>query len=525
MRAERRVYSAAQRRAWARYTLKRSDEDQEERPRRGERRSRKKASSRWTQQQDAIHDKALPPQQQPHVVRQQFNEQTGQYEGMVEIVPRMRWYEVISAAHSELTVGELEKTAVENKMLAAALMSSEEQQQQQESNTAVAAEDVTSETKANSRMQKRQLQLQLVPDPEGASIPLSELQRQLRHKLLVENIPREALKIWLELMPPRRDPILPCVAVDLIADDEVCAYAEKLMLKRPMWLEELCRDISREAGCAAAIEFAKVFEERCLRAKEHICGICHDNFQLMDDRRSDAPCRAQGQSATMCEHEYCTGCWDKLARRSDPAAAHIPCPTCRGDVKPFLAQMYKASLQYIDVVAPAGNPDPGVNGSDVSFEIVNDAEEDMSIDGSNRSASDMDSADNSVVMEDEISIGDSASIDSVMVVDESASARGDGSTEQNVGSDTRTPAGAFKLLLVDGGPASAAGSGKWSVLCRVAAGLSPVDLVRLGASCRLFRTPLLGTGSAAVSVYAAIAANSTSSLILVACLLVLLRLN
>lgn len=52
--------------------------------------------------------------------------------------------------------------------------------------------------------------------------------------------------------------------------------------------------------------------------------------------------------------------------------------------------------------------------------------------------------------------------------------------------------GAFSLLLMDGGPRSVAGCGQWALLCRVVSALSPLDLMRLGASCKLFRTPALG---------------------------------
>eukprot|EP01044_Picomonas_judraskeda_P022612 COSAG03_NODE_5685_length_1195_cov_207.568431_1_plen_300_part_10 len=259
-------------------------------------------------------------------------------------------------------------------------------------------------------------------------------------------------------------------------------YAEELLLRRPLWVEELCRAIYADArsSAGAAAEVSTMFEQRCRHAKEHNCGICHENF-AMDNKRADAPCRARDKSISMCNHENCTACWHALARRSDPAAAQIPCPTCRGDVKPFLAEVpYQASLQLVGGANADANSEAGdagtvvASGSDESFEILDDASIDA---GSDRSASHAES------MEDDISIDGGESSDGDSGINSGGSVRTD-----------RGPSGGmFSLLLVDGGPVSAAGSGKWSVLCRVvSSGLSPADLGRLGASCRLFRTPLLG---------------------------------
>ena len=110
VRAERRAYSAAQRRTWAHYALQSSSHKRDERQgsqlRRSEQRTAKKPPSRMPRQRE-IGEAELQC-----VFRQQFNGQTGRYEGVVEVVPRVRWYEAISAAHSAATIAELEKTAL-----------------------------------------------------------------------------------------------------------------------------------------------------------------------------------------------------------------------------------------------------------------------------------------------------------------------------------------------------------------------------------------------------------------------------
>ena len=470
------MYSAAQRRAWACYALQPSsrkrDKRQESQLRQSEQRTAKKPPSRLPHQQESDDAEVQ------HVFRQQFTGQTGRYEGVVEVVPRVRWFEVISTAHSAAIIAELEKTAFKNERTISPLaLSTEHQQQQQEGNgskTCAATRATANRTDGSEK------ETQLVPDVEGIPIPLDALQWQLQHELVVENVPREAAAIWLALLPPRLDPILPAMAIQGLENGEVREYAEQLLLKRPLWVEELCRAISTDPSAVTAAKVSTMFEQRCWYAKEHNCGICHDNF-AMDNKRPDAPCRARDKSISLCNHEYCTTCWHALARRSDPAAAQIPCPTCRGDVKPFLAEVpYQASLQLVAVEGANadanGEPaDAGpviASGSDESFELLDDASVDA---GSNRTASHAES------MEDDISIDGGESSD------------GDNGSDGSVRTDTRPSGGIFSLLLVDGGPASAAGSGKWSVLCRVASsGLSPADLGRLGASCRLFRTPLLG---------------------------------
>ncbi len=487
VRAERLAYSALQRRAWAHFSLQQSrykrDNNQKDGSRRSKRSTRRKQPSRL-----ALHQEGGKEDLQ-HVFRQQFNSQTGRYEGVVEVVPRVRWYEVISAAHSAATVAELERTAVKNETA----ISSE---QQKDGDVPAISEDVTA---APTRANGVQMQTLLISAVEGIAIPLDALQWQLHHELVVENIPREAATTWLALLPPQLDPIIPSVAIQGIGDTDVRKYAEALLLRRPMWFEQVCKAICHNAGANTMTGVLKTFEQRCLRAKEHICGICHDNF-AMDDKRPDAPCRARARSTSMCDHECCTSCWHMLARRSDPEAAKISCPMCRGNVKPFLAEVpYRDSLQVTpgtgadvgaDAEAGASGSDVIVSGSDESFEILGDAEEDLSIDGdSNHNSAES--------MEDAISIDAGESSDSMVFVEELAveegGTGGNGGVQPERHPDGTPSGGMFSLLLVDGGPASAVGSGKWSVLCRVVSlGLSPADLGRLGASCKLFRTPLLG---------------------------------
>ena len=201
-------------------------------------------------------------------------------------------------------------------------------------------------------------------------------------------------------------------------------YAEELLLRRPLWVEELCRAIYADArsSAGAAAEVSTMFEQRCRHAKEHNCGICHENF-AMDNKRPDAPCRARDKSISMCNHENCTACWHALARRSDPAAAQIPCPTCRGDVKPFLAEVpYQASLQLVAGANADANSEAGdagtvvASGSDESFEILDDASIDA---GSDRSASHAES------MEDDISIDGGESSDGDSGINSGGSVRTD----------------------------------------------------------------------------------------------------
>jgi hypothetical protein len=125
------------------------------------------------------------------------------------------------------------------------------------------------------------------------------------------------------------------VAVEGILDEEVQVYAVELLSKRPAQIEQFCREVQQAqnatadatagatipAGSAAAND-SESFEHRCLRAKEHNCGICQDNFAI-DGKVADSPARINASLAggtSMCEHEYCTSCWDTLAARAVPSA-------------------------------------------------------------------------------------------------------------------------------------------------------------------------------------------------------------
>lgn len=69
---------------------------------------------------------------------------------------------------------------------------------------------------------------------------------------------------------------------------------------------------------------------------------------------------------------------ETIAKRADPSAEHIPCPTCRGNVKRFLqAEPYTRSLE-----APALAPAPAAA-------VEDDEAADISIDGSDDGAADI----------------------------------------------------------------------------------------------------------------------------------------
>jgi hypothetical protein len=166
------------------------------------------------------------------VVRQLFDKQTGRYKGAVEVVQRARWYEVISEAHAAATANRLEMTAIKR---AAAVVTpapteqqpSTEQQPGGEDTTAPAPlADAASTSNEEEQTQGAMLASPPVPVPavEGIVIPLSALQWQLQHELKVENIPRQAITTWLDLMAPRKlffsfHSLVPCWRKERLRND------------------------------------------------------------------------------------------------------------------------------------------------------------------------------------------------------------------------------------------------------------------------------------------------------------------
>lgn len=106
------------------------------------------------------------------------------------------------------------------------------------------------------------------------------------------------------------------------------------------------------------------FADQILEMKASNCIVCHRNGPI-DNLILDSP---QTQGHSPCNHFCCTGCWEQLAVRSEPDAAEIPCPMCRGNVKEYLASQHPEELQ----AAPPStmDTDDAPSGQDIALVMV-----------------------------------------------------------------------------------------------------------------------------------------------------------
>jgi hypothetical protein len=120
-------------------------------------------------------------------------------------------------------------------------------------------------------------------------------------------------------------------AVDGIADAAVRAYGHALLAARPGKVDDiLARDASPQSLATG------------LNAMMGgICMVCHGNPALDNLIMTSA---AIDGHTELCAHECCTACWEMIALRADPDAADVPCPACRGDIRPLLASWHVVEL-------------------------------------------------------------------------------------------------------------------------------------------------------------------------------------
>jgi hypothetical protein len=106
------------------------------------------------------------------------------------------------------------------------------------------------------------------------------------------------------------------------------------------------------------------FAGQILEMKACNCIVCLRNGPV-DNLILDSP---QTQGHFPCNHFCCTECWEQLAARSDPDAAEVPCPMCRGDVKEYLASQHPEEMQ----AAPpsAMDTDSAPSGQDIALVMV-----------------------------------------------------------------------------------------------------------------------------------------------------------
>ena len=106
------------------------------------------------------------------------------------------------------------------------------------------------------------------------------------------------------------------------------------------------------------------FADQILEMKACNCIVCHRNGPV-DNLILDSP---QTQGHSPCNHFCCTECWEQLAARSDPDAAEVPCPMCRGDVKEYLASQHPEEMR----AAPpsAMDTDGAPSGQDIARAMV-----------------------------------------------------------------------------------------------------------------------------------------------------------
>jgi hypothetical protein len=107
------------------------------------------------------------------------------------------------------------------------------------------------------------------------------------------------------------------------------------------------------------------FADQILEMKACNCIVCHRNGPV-DNLILDSP---QTQGHSPCNHFCCTECWEQLAARSDPDAAEIPCPMCRGDIKEYLTSQHPEEMQ----AAPPSAMDTDSTPSDLAMaELLGD---------------------------------------------------------------------------------------------------------------------------------------------------------
>jgi hypothetical protein len=106
------------------------------------------------------------------------------------------------------------------------------------------------------------------------------------------------------------------------------------------------------------------FAGQILEMKACNCIVCLRNGPV-DNLILDSP---QTQGHFPCNHFCCTECWEQLAARSDPDAAEVPCPMCRGDVKEYLASQHPEEMQ----AAPpsAMDTDSAPSGQDIALVMM-----------------------------------------------------------------------------------------------------------------------------------------------------------
>ena len=106
------------------------------------------------------------------------------------------------------------------------------------------------------------------------------------------------------------------------------------------------------------------FASKILEMKGDNCIVCQRNGPI-DNLILDSP---QTQGYSPCNHFCCTECWEQLAARSEPDAAEITCPMCRGDVKEYLASQHPEEMQ----AAPpsAMDTDGAPSGQDIALAMV-----------------------------------------------------------------------------------------------------------------------------------------------------------
>jgi hypothetical protein len=106
------------------------------------------------------------------------------------------------------------------------------------------------------------------------------------------------------------------------------------------------------------------FAGQILEMKACNCIVCLRNGPV-DNLILDSP---QTQGHSPCNHFCCTECWEQLAARSDPDAAEVPCPMCRGDVKEYLASQHPEEMR----AAPpsAMDTDGAPSGQDIALVMM-----------------------------------------------------------------------------------------------------------------------------------------------------------
>ena len=119
-------------------------------------------------------------------------------------------------------------------------------------------------------------------------------------------------------------------------------YAYELYRAFPGKIADLLRAVSHNTwDVHSRKRDEERFASKILEMKGDNCIVCQRNGPI-DNLILDSP---QTQGYSPCNHFCCTECWEQLAARSEPDAAEIPCPMCRGDVKEYLASQHPEEMQ------------------------------------------------------------------------------------------------------------------------------------------------------------------------------------